>query len=805
MMMMMMTTMAQPEIHIAACTTRHYTRDFGYLHDFARMVALSNEVLPIAGRNYDANGKLTDLKVTMTEYDSLLSGGEANKVLAEIAMVANPTPNIVLGCLASSESQGAAPLAGRLGMAMISWSSTSTQLSNTALYPTFFRSCTPDDAQARALKGIFDKYGYSQFNLLFSSESYPSSLAGNIRDVMAEDNIVMSPETELQFPDYGGQGVTQTEKDTMWTDGVNRLIRMENRIWFMVLDISLFTMFLEFLITVFGESLVYNRYVFMLPEGANPIFTSVQWPATVAASGVSAPFVGAFVTRPLAAADVKTKLEDFYKGLTPADFSDFSKATGANGENLFTHTTTTYLEEDNVPAGISGVTGITIPTITQKMLTTLRGGAGLDDYTYSAVDAMQAIVRATLELLDAGHNIADIKGDLLLSSMRNTTFSGAQGNVEFDANGDAYGAYEIAQVWEDAALNVVGTWSKVSGVTFSATPKFKGGTTTVPGDRPLSCPDFQKANPLTETCEPCALGFGGKTCDPCAAGWKGAVDAATGQNVCQGCAPGTFNTAEGLLACESCDAGYYSTAGSTSCQPCTILGTGTVGANRECEPCPQGTYSLNGVCTACAASDAPEELTTISTGAHSVDNCVCRRGYFYHPRTNTCKKRQKNSFCPPGKGIPFVEKGYAARVLVTAGSEGAEAPCIFAECGEMYKGQALAPIEDLAYSSGALAPADFEGLAIWFCQRPGLCPEDPNAVYELAGPLRPAQECVDGRAELVKGNIPCTKCAEGRYIEDEGCYDCGASGSFAPLLVVAVLVMLIVVFKLSYSPKITTA
>merc|ERR1719409_1284892 len=317
MMMMMMTTMAQPEIHIAACTTRHYTRDFGYLHDFARMVALSNEVLPIAGRNYDANGKLTDLKVTMTEYDSLLSGGEANKVLAEIAMVANPTPNIVLGCLASSESQGAAPLAGRLGMAMISWSSTSTKLSNTALYPTFLRSCTPDDAQARALKGIFDKFGYSQFNLLFSSESYPSSLAENIRTVMAEDNIVMSPETELQFPDYGGQGVTQTEKDTVWKDGVDRLLRSENRVWFMVLDISIFTMFFEFLIGSYGEPLVYNRYVFMMPEGAFPIFTNSAWTDMVTASGLSAPFVGSFVTRPLAAADVKAKPEDFYKALTP--------------------------------------------------------------------------------------------------------------------------------------------------------------------------------------------------------------------------------------------------------------------------------------------------------------------------------------------------------------------------------------------------------------------------------------------------------------------------------------------------------
>merc|ERR1719456_21335 len=254
---MVVTTMAQPELRIAACTSRHYTRDFAYLPDFARLVALSNEVLPLPGRNYDADGKLTDLKVTFTEYDSLLSGGEANKVMAEIAMVANPTPNIVIGCLASSESMGAAPLAGRLGMAMISWSSTSTQLSNTALYPTFFRSCTPDDAQARALKGMFDKFGYSQFNLLFSSESYPSSLAENIRTVMAEDHIVMSPETELQIPDYGGQGVTQEEKDTVWKGGVDRLIRSENRVWFMVFDISIFAMFFEFLIGSYGESLVY--------------------------------------------------------------------------------------------------------------------------------------------------------------------------------------------------------------------------------------------------------------------------------------------------------------------------------------------------------------------------------------------------------------------------------------------------------------------------------------------------------------------------------------------------------------------
>ena len=66
----------------------------------------------------------------------------------------------------------------------------------------------------------------------------------------------------------------------------------------------------------------------------------------------------------------------------------------------------------------------------------LASGATTSDfYAPFAYDAVYAIARAADQTLRSG---ASLTGAVLMSTLLNTTFSGASGSVSFDENGDRY-------------------------------------------------------------------------------------------------------------------------------------------------------------------------------------------------------------------------------------------------------------------------------------------------------------------------------------------------------------------------------
>lgn len=101
------------------------------------------------------------------------------------------------------------------------------------------------------------------------------------------------------------------------------------------------------------------------------------------------------------------------------------------------------------------------------------------------------------------------------------------------------------------------------------------------------------------------------------------------------CPTATFNPSFnmfGLEHCRRCLAGHYCGEGEVYPRPCAPGSYAEAGAE-SCTPCAQGHYqSATGAsaCVLCESNEAgsSEAMTTNATGATSMDECICKEGYF---------------------------------------------------------------------------------------------------------------------------------------------------------------------------------
>lgn len=82
----------------------------------------------------------------------------------------------LIGAAASGNSQSAALIADIYNTPQISYSSTSTALSDKSRYPTFFRTVPPDSKQAQAIAAIIAQQGWKRVTVLHTVSGYGTSL-----------------------------------------------------------------------------------------------------------------------------------------------------------------------------------------------------------------------------------------------------------------------------------------------------------------------------------------------------------------------------------------------------------------------------------------------------------------------------------------------------------------------------------------------------------------------------------------------------------------------------------------------------
>lgn len=185
----------------------------------------------------------------------------------------------------------------------------------------------------------------------------------------------------------------------------------------------------------------------------------------------------------------------------------------------------------------------------------------------------------------------------------------------------------------------------------------------------LQCPGgYFGSKDGASTCNACGAGYfskaGALTCSQCPAGTFAFQNVTA--DACILCPGGTYSGSIGAVSpgtCAFCPAGTSSAPGGGNFFACVPCGLGTFSSgigNSECSSCPPGSFASSvglSVCTLCPANtfsmnvrsssssaciQCPEESSSVTIGAGSVNSCLCPAGHFVGGGPSRC------TACAPG-------------------------------------------------------------------------------------------------------------------------------------------------------------
>lgn len=121
------------------------------------------------------------------------NGGDVMNTLDSTCQLVS-TSNIVgiVGPTFSRESHIIAPFAEKLGIPVISHSSTDPELSDRNVYPTFYRTISSDNATALVIAKLFMKFNWTSCIIIYQNDAFGTSGAKVISETFNKDNITVS-------------------------------------------------------------------------------------------------------------------------------------------------------------------------------------------------------------------------------------------------------------------------------------------------------------------------------------------------------------------------------------------------------------------------------------------------------------------------------------------------------------------------------------------------------------------------------------------------------------------------------------
>ena len=274
--------------------------------------------------------------------------------------------------------------------------------------------------------------------------------------------------------------------------------------------------------------------------------------------------------------------------------------------------------------------------------------AQLQAYHAFAFDAVYAFIIAINQLLLEGVEAYNAKGPALLAKVRQTVFSGASGDVRFDANGDRLSEYELLNMQgrsEAPVASPVAIFS-LSNLSFSfhsrADLVWMNGKTGLqaPSDL-LACGAGFYKEELSRQCKLCPRGMmcSGGVNAPFMACPKGTYASSTGQSNCSLCAEGSSARDVGSVECSPCLPGYEAPReGMEACKRCALGRYMPSHRGTQCLPCGQNQI-------------------TRESGAESESECLCPEGSFMC-LAHGCSSCPEGLYCPEGLGPPLQQGGF---------------------------------------------------------------------------------------------------------------------------------------------------
>jgi hypothetical protein len=205
-------------------------------------------------------------------------------------------------------------------------------------------------------------------------------------------------------------------------------------------------------------------------------------------------------------------------------------------------------------------------------------------------------------------------------------------------------ADSLSGALEYHASNLCGTGARLFGSIACASPP--NNAKRIHKDIFVECPPNEGRNLNDETqCQACSPGsgrdVGARQCGLCAPGTfsdgsgagcllceAGSYANHTGSITCFPCAPGTYTDLDGQGFCTACPAGTHSRVGANS-------------LTTQCARCPKGFYCPEG---SSEGTKCPfQGSTTVTDGATSSADCVCRAGTLLGDVSGTDRRRATTS------------------------------------------------------------------------------------------------------------------------------------------------------------------
>ena len=124
---------------------------------------------------------LPNVTLAVTTKDSGCNVNQATTQMWQLAQEWGQPLHGIVGARCSSASMGVATLTRLSEVPQISARSTNPELSDTAAYSHFFRTCAPDDRQGPALQKLVASFGWSKVGIIATNLPYPLGLVDQFK------------------------------------------------------------------------------------------------------------------------------------------------------------------------------------------------------------------------------------------------------------------------------------------------------------------------------------------------------------------------------------------------------------------------------------------------------------------------------------------------------------------------------------------------------------------------------------------------------------------------------------------------
>jgi len=519
----------------------------------------------------------------------------------------------------------------------VAWSSTSPALSDKAQYPYFSRVIAPDTLQTRAIWAWATSFGIPAMVFFYVRDTYGEGLfqsAADVASALGKSHLLLAVSVR---PVRSGLDLQEIRDACSWMQQTGTK--------FVVLGMS--SVEASHLMYVMEEmDMLYGPNAYQL-FGAEAVALTAEadhQPSEGLPSGFQK-------LLPTLEGSLFPLWAQLYRNMTPDDMY--------SPEARYRY----MLDSMHLPLSEGFA-----PPFTEEAFDTLPPPSRLVPNIF---DALYTFTIAINDLLNAGVEPSQIRGEILLNAVRRTTFEGITGNVSFNENGDRPGQYEL---WDWGPFGEGNTIvGRVAGRTDASTGLVEltvdasrsglywaGGVSGVrPPMKLFECQPGWRTDGDLQRCVTCPFG------------WYSEGGVGT---LCEVCAFGTESASNGT-ACLPCQVGKFKGSESLTCADCPQGRFGRTSSASACEFCPVGQYASEvglTVCSQCGVGRSSQALFTTMMGvrvgsdseyskvegSRTPFNCGCDR----HTREDSegeCVSCSEGMLCR-GMNDVSIEEGYYA-------------------------------------------------------------------------------------------------------------------------------------------------